>query len=215
VAVEATLEVVEPPVVNRLYFWALQAGFSEGTRRTGAGHLGLQHHPRHPGGTAVNWGGYRAGGGLLDGSESALPSARNNPNTRDFDWRPRVAYRLSITPSPDRPGAWRGAVTDLATGGATVVRDLYGGGDRLIDPVVWSEVFADCDHPSAAVRWSALSAITAAGERLAPRAVRVGYQSHADGGCDNTTVEPDGSGFIQRTTSDRQVPPGAVVPWPT
>ena len=39
--VAVTLEVVEPPAVDELYFWALQVSFFEGGRHTGAAHLGL------------------------------------------------------------------------------------------------------------------------------------------------------------------------------
>ena len=42
VAVEVTLEVVEAPVVDRLYFWALQATFNDATTDHGGAHLGLQ-----------------------------------------------------------------------------------------------------------------------------------------------------------------------------
>src|SRR5580765_6989789 len=118
--VAVTLEVVEPPVVDELYFWALQVSFVDGDRHVGAGHLGLQWYPLHPGGTAVNWGGYRDGGGELDGEPSTLPSAPGNPNTRDFAWRRRTPYRLRVRGEGD--GWWTGSVTDLATGETTVVR---------------------------------------------------------------------------------------------
>lgn len=196
-AVEATLEVVRPPAVDRLYFWALQASFTgPGGRHEGGGHLGLQWHGAHPGSTAVNWGGYSAAGSELAGSVSSLPSATGNPNTRDYTWMPGRAYRLRI--ASGGPGRWRGEVTDLTTGASTHVRDLHCGGDHLEAPCVWSEVFADCDHPSAAVRWS----------ELVPHPARVGvtYQSHADGGCDNTTVRPDGPGaFLQVTNTAREL----------
>ncbi|HNE38225.1 MAG TPA: hypothetical protein PKZ82_17065, partial [Microthrixaceae bacterium] len=79
--VSVTLEVLQPPTVDRLYFWALQADFATGDagrRPAGGAHLGLQWHPQHPGSTAVNWGGYRPGGGELSGTVSALPSALGN-----------------------------------------------------------------------------------------------------------------------------------------
>src|SRR5436190_306010 len=65
--VAVTLEVVEPPVVDELYFWALQVSFVDGDRHVGGAHLGLQWYSPHPGSTAVNWGGYRDAGGELDG----------------------------------------------------------------------------------------------------------------------------------------------------
>src|ERR1700710_3128770 len=58
VEVAATLEVLRAPTANRLYFWALQASFLSSTGSHGAAHIGLQWNPRHPGSTAVNWGGY-------------------------------------------------------------------------------------------------------------------------------------------------------------
>jgi len=197
--IAATLEIVEPPVVSHLYFWALQASFvTVDGRRVGGAHLGLQWYDRHPGSTAVNWGGYRDGAGELDGEESSLPSSTGNPNTRDFAWRPRVPYRLRI--SGDGDGWWTGSVTDLTTGVETVVRRLHGGGSALTAPVVWSEVFARCDDPTVAVRWSDLAPATTS--------MRPTYQSHVDGGCANTRSERDGDGWIQRTNVARQTRTG-------
>lgn len=191
--VEATLEVIEPPSVDRLYFWALQATFIDTRGRPVAGaHLGLQWHGAHPGGTAVNWGGYRndGSGRELDGDPSPLPSATGNANTRDFRWRPHTPYRLRI----DVDGT--GSVTDLSTTERTVVRRLHvAGAQALANAVVWSEVFADCDDPPTAVRWSDLEP--------RPRSARVTYQSFADGGCTNTE-----NGFTQRTSTRRSTPEG-------
>ena len=79
--VSATIEVIEPPTVERLYFWAVQVSFqrSDGST-TGGAHVGLQHHPAYPGAGAVNWGGYLRAGGEIDGSVSALPSTLDNVN---------------------------------------------------------------------------------------------------------------------------------------
>ena len=38
-AAEVTLTVIEPPRVDRLYFWALQATFTDGTEDLGGAHL--------------------------------------------------------------------------------------------------------------------------------------------------------------------------------
>jgi len=81
VAAEATLEVLVAPTVPALWFWALQASFVDRGRDGGAGHLGLQWHPDHPGSTAVNWGGYDASGTELSGSAAGVASARGKPNT--------------------------------------------------------------------------------------------------------------------------------------
>jgi hypothetical protein len=205
VSVSATLTVVVPPQVPELHFWALQASFVDGGRRFGAGHLGLQWYPRHPGSTAVNWGGYRQGGGELEGSTSALPSATGNPNTRDLAWVPDRPYRLEIA-TGDEPGHWRGSVDGVT------VRDLYAGGSGLADIVVWSEVFARCDDPSSAVRWSRFEALTADGETVRPDRVVVNYQRHADGGCANTDVRRTAGGLLQTTATGRTTPLGAVLP---
>lgn len=210
VEVAATLEVLAPPVVPKLYFWALQADFASasGLRRGGA-HLGLQFHPSYPGSGAVNWGGYHSGGGILDGSDSVLPSTLGNANTRDYGWEAGRPYRLRIAAVADRPGAWRGSVTDLATGTETVVRDLFVDADHLVAAVVWSEVFADCDDPSVTVRWSDFSAVTTGGE-IRPRTVQLSYQAHGDGGCANTATAVDETGwFTQTTNTDRTNAPGS------
>jgi hypothetical protein len=192
--VAVTLEVVEPPRIEELYFWALQASFVDCGRHVGAAHLGLQWHPDYPGRTAVNWGGYRDSGGELEGDRPTLPSALKNPNTRDFAWRPRTPYRLRI--SGDGDGWWTGSVTDLTTENTTVVRRLRGGGDALANPMVWSEVFARCDHPTVVVRWSDLSP--------APLRMLPSYQAHQDGGCANTVSRREGDAYLQITNTDRE-----------
>ncbi len=212
VQVEATLEVLEGPRVPALYFWALQASFRDGRRVRGGGHLGLQSAGQDPPLRFVNWGGYRAaddGGSELEGTASELPSAVDNPNTRDYPWAVRRPYRLRIGRSPDGPGSWRGEVTDLGSSRPTVVRDLRCPSRHLTDAVVWSEVFARCDDPSVTVRWSELVAVTSAGRRVPVTTVVATYQRHQDGGCDNTTAAVDGTGWLQRTNVRRQVAPGA------
>jgi hypothetical protein len=210
--------------VDRLYFWALQVDFVDPAGRpAGGAHLGLQWHPGHPGSTAVNWGGYRAGGGELEGSLSALPSAMTNVNTRDFAWREGTPYRLSITQAPGADGAtaltpWRATVTDVAGAQSTVVRDLFVPGDRIAAVLVWSEVFARCDDPSVAVRWSNPSATALDGSVRRPARAGVNYQSHGDGGCANTDSSPvpdrRSTGIRQRTNCERTTPQAAVIPWP-
>jgi hypothetical protein len=208
VEAEAVLEVVEPPRVAELYFWALQVTFSQGARSFGGAHLGLQWHPQHPGSTAVNWGGYAAAGGELDGSTSDLPSALHNPNTRDMAWEPHRPYRLRVARSADRHG-WTGWVDDRP------VRDLFAGGSELTGLMVWSEVFARCDDPTAAVRWSGLVGRDEAGREHRPDRLTVTYQSVTDGGCTNTdvVVAPDGRSVEQRTATPRTVPAGVTLPF--
>ncbi len=205
--VEAVCEVLRPPAVPRLYFWALQASFLEGGVSRGAAHLGLQWNPRYPESRAANWGGYAApaeGGGVLSGSDSPLSSTPGDPNTRDYLWRPGTPYRLRIHPSPLR--GWRGEITELETGLAVAVRDLYVGGERLGFPVVWSEVFAGCHEPSVVVRWSDCRTRTATGAWMVPLALRANYQL-----CPNTTAEVDEKGVLQATNTERLVPQGAEI----
>ena len=200
--VSATIEIIEPPTVDKLYFWALQANFQLGGTAKGGAHFGLQNHPEYPGAGAVNWGGYHDGGGELDGSASALVSALNNVNTRNFRWKPRHPYGYRIFQAGER--AWRGSITDLVTGSEVVVRDLRIDADMILSPMVWTESFADCGDPPAAVRWSELEGVTLDGRRIEISTVTVNYQSYADGGCTNTNAYTDGSGFIQRTGTERR-----------
>jgi hypothetical protein len=95
------------------------------------------------------------------------------------------------------------------------VRTLAAGGDRLFALMVWSEVFAPCDAPPLAVRWSAFRATTAPGRVVAPVAVHVNYQRHEDGGCDNSTALADGGAVRQITGTERLVPQGTRLPLST
>ncbi len=201
-----TLEVLEPPSVERLYFWALQASFLDASGSVGAGHLGLQWNPRYPDHKAVNWGGYDTQGSVLPGSDSSLPSTPFDPNTRDFPWLPGRKYRLRIYPSPEL--GWIGEVTDTDTGVVTIVRNLHAGGDHLGRVMVWTELFCECSDPPAVVGWSEPTAVGLGGEYLAPRALRVNYQAD---GCSNTNVFTDGDRVYQATASDRITAQGSLV----
>lgn len=211
------LEVLEPPRVPRLYFWALQVDTADASGRRGGGaHLGLQWHPGHPGSTAVNWGGYHQGGGELTGSTSPLPSATSNVNTRDFPWSTGHRYRLLVRRVAGRSGAaaWRGTVQDLDGGREVPVRDLDLPGDRIVGVTMWSEVFADCDAPSVSVRWSSPAGRTLGGGAVAPAGCNVNYQAHVAGGCANTDSSIDDVGVVQRTSTSRVTPQGTRLPLP-
>lgn len=200
IEVSVTFELLEPPAVEMLYFWAVQVSFMNGTSRNGGAHFGLQYNPLFPDSTAVNWGGYHDGGGELEGSVSDLPSTPNHINTRDYRWEPNRRYRFRVYRSE---AGWQGSITDLETGVETVVRDLWIEADHLVNPMVWSEVFAHCDHPSVAVRWTDLEAVTADGEPISIESVRLNYQAHEKGGCANTATTVDGGGWVQRTNTAR------------
>jgi hypothetical protein len=219
IEVEAVLEVLAAPRVAALSFWALQVGFVDRGRDAGAAHLGLQWHPGHPGSTAVNWGGYQAGGGELSGSPSPLPSATGNINTRDFEWQPWRPYRLRVSrgqePAPPGRYAWAGEITDLTTGIVTVVRDLLAAGTHLVGPVVWSEVFARCDDPGASVRWSGLRLLDEGNVSHTVDTVAVNYQVVPDGGCVTTDSSADGLGIVQATGTARTTAQGARLTLPS
>jgi hypothetical protein len=185
------------PSVERLYFWALQASFSDGS----GAHLGLQWGADPPTRLRhVNWGGYGPSGVELSGGASSLPSSFANPNTRDYDWEPGRPYRLRISRVP---AGWAGWVDD------TLLRCLDAPGETMHSPVVWSEVFADCDHPASSVLWSDLEVVTRSGRHVAVDSAVVSYQSRHDGGCDNTSSEADGAAFVQTTNAVRRTPAGA------
>jgi hypothetical protein len=223
-----SLTVTEAPSVERLYFWAMQTDFADARGNpTGGAHVGLQWHPAHPGHTAVNWGGYRHGGGELTGSGSPLASAAGNPNTRDYRWEPLRAYRLGVRPvrpgepplDPPPPGhmqAWRASVTDVESGVETVIRDLHVPATSIRGVTVWSEVFARCDDPPSSVLWSDPTTTTPAGETLSPTRAQVNYQSERDGGCANTDSHPVDDpfpGIAQSTNTERGTPQGSVIAW--
>jgi hypothetical protein len=215
--VSVVLEVIEPPRVRDLYFWALQVDFADDRGVWGGAHTGLQWNRRYAGGTAANWGGYLSrelGGAVLRGTVSSLPGFSDDPNTLAYSWEPGRPYRLRVFRSPDVLGAWRAEVTDLQSGVSAVIRDLLPEPGRLtspvpdahlLRPVVWSEVFAPCDAPSVTVRWSDLAFVDQTGTVLRPDAVRVNYQSLQQGGCPNTTVAMDETGGLLQVTNTARV----------
>lgn len=220
-SVSVVLEVLSPPATERLAFFALQALFWSPAGCEGGAHTGLQWNPRHPRSGAVNWGGYDRNGSILEGAPSLLPSAPDDPNTRDFAWAPGKRYRLTI--GPCRPGGetggaggstrWPARIEGLDTGEDLVIRELFCPGGHLRSPVVWAELFGRCGDPSIAVRWSRPMAVSLEGAVLQVEEGRVAYQSHRDGGCSNTTVEADETGVVQRSGCERRLPCGAAVSW--
>ncbi len=241
VEASAVLEVLTPPSVPVVYFWALQVDFVSKRGAWGGGHTGLQWNPRYPGGTAVNWGGYAArelGGAVLEGTISDLPGFTDDPHTLAYAWLPERQYRFRVYRSPEISGAWRAEVSDVLSGGASVIRDLLPTGTRdrgtlrrlfsrrgdrsaetaeggyLARPIVWSEVFAECDAPSVSVRWSDLRAVDEDGAVLRPEEVAVNYQSAAESGCPNTSVAVDSVGVLQITNTPRVVEQGALLALP-
>jgi hypothetical protein len=185
VAACATIEVLEAPRVDRLYFWALQVTFASGPRRFGGAHTGLQWNPRHPGNTAVNWGGYEEGGDILGGSDSSLAGFDDDPHTRDFAWRAGRPYRFRV----ERDGnGWLATVDDV------VIRTLFAGGNELVAPVVWAEVFAHCDDPPTVVRFSDLEVQTASGAVARPDRFNQTFPDPR--ACRNNTIVAEQDGLL-------------------
>lgn len=209
----ATVEVLRPPAVSELYFWALQVSFRSESHQTGGAHIGLQHHPSYPGAGAVNWGGYDdVVGGIIEGTTSKLPSALGNANTRTYAWFPERPYRYEVFRVES--GWWRGTITDMATGVTTTIRDLNGhDADRLGGIMVWSEVFAPCQAPLVAVRWRDFSYETSDGVAGGPGELSVNYQSVQNHGCTNTNVYLDEVGVVQATSVDRVTSQGRLLEW--
>lgn len=213
VEVRATIEIIVPPTVPRLYFWALQASFTDGTSTFGGAHLGLQHHPEYPGAAAANWGGYHdrsRGGGILDGSALSIPSALGNANTGNFAWSPHTPYVLRIARGVQ---GWKGSITDPA-GTEVVLRELFCDGTQLRSPLVWTEAFADCDAPTTTVRWSDLLTIDRLGTERRVSSVRTNYQSIADGGCSTSDSLAVPGGVLQQTGVERSTPQSVTLPLP-
>lgn len=193
--VEATLTVTRPPARRVLYFWALQVNFVHRGRELGGAHTGLQWHPAAPRG-AVNWGGYFPGAGELPGTVSALPEV-DSANTRAWEWLPGRPYRIRVW-SPER-GRWRSTITDGVDGRSADVRDLIVDAEEAASPVVWSEVFADCDDPPVEVVWSDLGGTDRRGVRVTPTAARATYEAAA-GGCANTESRALPGGRLAQVT---------------
>lgn len=207
----AVCEVLVPPSVDHLYFWALQVGFHDGQSDRGGAHVGLQWHGTAAHQRAVNWGGYRDavdGGGEFDGSTSPLKPLNRSGNTLRYLWEPLRPYRFDVRRVG---GGWRAHVTDMQSGEISLIRDLYAPGPYLANPVVWTEVFAYCGDPSVTLRWSGLEATTASGILVRPDAVAITYQAPEDGGCENTNVSADDLGLLQTTNARRTTPPGTVI----
>ena len=217
-SVSVILEVLKPPEVSRLAFFALQASFWSPARHEGGAHTGIQWNPRHPRNLAANWGGYDHGGAILPGTESSLPSTPLDPNTRDFAWTPGARYRLTIgplSPGGGGPGRWPARIEGLDTGEDVVVRHLLCDGDHLRSPLVWSELFTRCDDPPIEVRWSEPSALGLDGEPVPVDRGRVTYQAYDAGGCTNTTVETDRVGIVQRSGCERMTAHDTFLGWRT
>ena len=221
-AAAVEIEVVTPPVVPHLYFFALQVTFVDPSsgRKGGGAHIGLQHHPGHPHMRAVNWGGYAAAGGLLPGSESFLPSAREDLNTRDYLWEGKRPYLLAVepttAPAPEGMVAWAGLIEDVEAERRTEIRHLFvpEWATGLTTPLMWSEVFAPCDAPQVGVHWRRPQAWSLAGDAVGVRGVRLAYQDYENGGCTNTNTAVDATGYTQLTNEKRVNRVGAFLPAP-
>lgn len=200
--VAVTLEVLRRPQVDELFFWALQVSF-EG----GGAHIGLQHHRGYPANSSVNWGGYDASGAILEGSESELPSALGNRNTRTYGWREGAPYRLVVSRGDH---GWDGTVIDLESEESTLVRTLFAPSGSLRSPVVWSEVFAACEEADSSVKWSDFTVIDSSGDR---RTINSGKLTYQRNGCANTDSHAVEGGVVQSTGVTRRRFEGQTITW--
>ncbi len=205
-----TLEILEQPRVQALYFWALQVSFLDAEAHSyGAAHTGLQWNHRHPGGRAVNWGGYALAAdvtSILEGSQSPLPSTPDDRNTRDYPWRAAAPYRLAVHRSER---GWTASITDIERSSTVAIRELFAGGDRLGGFVVWSELFCSGHDPRSAVRWSDPAVIRSDGQTDRPTGMTATYPGGRAWRRLDTSV--DDVGVVQATDSRRRTPHQTVV----
>lgn len=176
--------------------------------------MGLQHHPKFPDRSAVNWDGYTAKGEYLDSDEPTLPSAIEERATRDFSWVKNVPYRLTVGRgeqiSADR-FHWVGSVENLRTGERVEVRRLIADSSYLRGPVMYIESYGPCDGPRFEARWSNATAVSGGGGVRIVNSMRVDYQPHAAGGCTNTNSRVEGDEFVQRAGQMRVTKAGSTI----
>ena len=211
VACSVVLEVVQPPTVAALYFWALQASFLDAHRpvlRRGPHRAPVEPPPPGQPGGELGW--LRAGGRRhLHPGRQRLTAARH-PRGPEHP-HVRVARRDPV-PLHD-PSRHRRVGVDGDRSGRpapeVTVRELYAAGDRLGGFVMWSELFCRGDDPP--TRCGGRS------RRPSPRPVadRAAAALHAtfpDGPeWRDLDVVVDGVGVQQVTTTGRTLR-GGVVP---
>ena len=125
----------------------------------------------------------------------------------------RTGFGSIAPPTPPERGGPRSPTWRLDR--PTVIRDLWSGHARrpgllsralskaraqadavaeeagfLTGPMVWSEIFAECDAPSVTVRWSEFQAVDETGAVWRPDAVSVNYQPGRDGRLPQHRLEP-------------------------
>ena len=105
---------------------------------------------------------------------------------------------------------WAATVTDLVTGSAVTIRELFAAGDRLGGFVMWSELFCSGSDPMTVVRWSQPEVVTGSGRRSGPTGLQVTFP----GGDEwrRLDVVVDDVGVRQITDSPRTMDHLALVP---
>jgi hypothetical protein len=212
VEVSVTLEVTRRPEIDRLVSFAIQGALVK--PGGGSCHLGLQHNPRFPDRSAVNWNGYTASGDLLDSTTPGLPSVTDDIATRDFPWRQGVPYQFTIERGEERSDGmfpWAGSITNLETGERELIRELVSGSPHMRAPVMYVESHAPCDGPGFEARWTNAIAVSLEGRVRSVRSMRVDYQPHAAGGCTNTNSFVEEASFVQRAGQMRTTKPGTTI----
>jgi len=212
VEVAVTLTVARRPDIDRLVTFAIQCAFVKPDG--GSCHLGLQHHPRFPDRSAVNWDGYDAKGDPLDATRPTLSSATNQDATLDFAWAQGVPYQFTIQRGEEHDDGifrWKGLVTNLDSGEREVIRELTNASPHMRAPVMYVESHASCDGPGFEARWSNATAVLLDGRVRSVRSMKVDYQPKAAGGCTNTNSVVEGSDFVQRAGQMRTTKPGRTI----
>lgn len=203
--VHVDLTVMNEPTVNDLYFWALQCSFYDASDNfIGGGHTGLQWNEDHPNNNAVNWGGYDDMSVELSGTTSSFPSTPGNVNTRDYDWDEGATYSFRI---------WISAEGEIsASVNGDLIRTLYcPGAVKLGGFTMWSEVFAQCSDPSAAVKWTNMRILDESDVEQLEEQFSVNYQAEVDDGCLNTNTYEYNRSIRQQTNTTRITPQDAVL----
>jgi hypothetical protein len=212
IEISVSLEIASRPEIDRLVSFAIQGAFLK--PGGGSCHLGLQHHPRFPDRSAVNWDGYSAKGEHLESDTPRLGSATQELATRDYPWVRGVPYRLTIErgeEDSDGRFPWTGAITNLRTGERDEIRRLISESPFIRGPVMYIESYGPCDGPRFEARWSNATAVSSGGGVRTVRTMRVDYQPHAAGGCTNTNASVEGAEFVQRAGQMRTTKAGSTL----
>lgn len=180
------------PTTPDLVFFGHQVNFyTPSGALQGGSHFGFQSYPAWGPKEVINWGGYDdiAGGGATNNGNTLYTTTPMTGPSFLFPWivgRP-YEFRVARSPVQDQPSpyiSWRLTVTDLVTGIAYPIRDMYVQyGDHMRVPGFWTEDFrvgtsSDYEMAVKNIRWDG-------------RPVEVGIADYGTGTYSNTEVNND------------------------